>query len=111
MKLNGNRIVIIITNLATAVLHASLFPDIMFTLNGVGFAGLLGAYLLPIPFFQQRNKLVWWALVGYTVLTMVLWIIMGEKVFTAGTSSATGYYAFFAEVIMLVFLWLDKPKS
>ncbi len=111
MKLNTNRIVIIVADLTTAILHASLFPDIMFTLNGIGFAGLLGAYLLPIPFFQQRHKLVWWALLGYTALTMLLWIIMGEKTFTLGTSSATGYFAFIAEVIMLIFLWMDKPKS
>ena len=111
MKLTSTRIGIIVTNLATAFLHVTLFPDIMFTLNGLGFAGLLGAYILPIPFFQERNKLVWWALVGYTVLTMVLWIIMGEKVFTPGTSSATGYYAFVAEVIILALLWIEKPKA
>ena len=111
MKLTSTRIGIIITNLATALLHISLFPDIMFTLNGLGFAGLLGAYILPIPFFQQRKNLVWWGLVGYTVLTMVLWIIMGEKAFALGTSSATGYFAFIAEAIMLVLLWTEKPKS
>lgn len=111
MKLTGTRIGIIITNLATAFLHATLFPDIVFTLNGLGFAGLLGAYILPIPFFQQRKNLVWWVLVGYTVLTMVLWVIMGEKAFTPGTSSATGYYAFVAELIMLVLLWIEKPKA
>ena len=111
MKLTSTRIGIIVTNLATAFLHVTLFPDIMFTLNGLGFAGLLGAYILPISFFQERHKLVWWVLVGYTVLTMVLWFIMGEKVFTLGTSSATGYYAFVAEAIMLVLLWLEKPKA
>ena len=111
MKITSTRIGIIISNLATAFLHITLFPDIMFTLNGLGFAGLLGTYLLPIPFFQERHKLVWWVLVGYTLLTMLLWGIMGEKTFTFGTSSATGYYAFIAEVIMLVLLWLDKPKS
>jgi hypothetical protein len=111
MKLNSTRIGIIISNLATTFLHVTLFPDIVFTLNGLGFAGLLGAYLLPIPFFQERNKLVWWGLVGYTALTMLLWVIMGEKIFVAGTSSATGYYAFGAEIIMLILLWLDKPKA
>jgi len=111
MKLTGTRIGIIITNLATAFLHITLFPDIVFTLNGLGFAGLLGAYILPIPFFQERKNLVWWVLVGYTVLTMVLWVIMGDKTFVAGTYSATGYYAVIAEAIMLVFLWLEKPKA
>jgi hypothetical protein len=103
--------VIILAALATAFLHISLWPDIMFTLNGLGYLGLLGAYLLPIPFFQERRNLVWWAMVGYTLLTIILWVIMGSKEFVPGTSSATGYYAKAAELILLVFLWLDRPMA
>ena len=111
MNLTGKHYGIILAALATAFLHITLFPDIMFTLNGLGYLGLLGAYFLPIPFFQQRHNLVWWILVGYTALTIVLWIIMGDKTFVAGTSSATGYYAKAAEVLLLAFLWADKPKA
>jgi len=111
MNLTGKHYGIILTALATAVLHITLYPDIMFTLNGLGYLGLLGAYFLPISFFQQNHKLVWWALVGYTALTIVLWVVMGDKTFVAGTSSATGYYAKAAEVILLAFLWADKSKS
>jgi hypothetical protein len=110
MNLSLKHYGIILSNLATAVLHISLWPDIMFTLNGVGYLGLLGAYFLPIPFFQQRHRLVWWALVGYTLLTIILWVVMGDKQFVAGTSSATGYYAKAAEVILLAFLFADKPR-
>jgi hypothetical protein len=111
MKLNGIQIGIILAAVATAILHITLYPDIMFTLNGLGYLGLLGAYLLPISFFQERRNLVWWTFVGYTALTIVLWIIMGDKTFVAGTSSATGYYAKAAEVLLLIFLWVDRPKS
>jgi hypothetical protein len=111
MKLTGKHYGIVLFALATALLHISLFPDIMFTLNGLGYIGLLAAYFLPIAFFQERHQLVWWALVGYTVLTIVLWVIMGDKNFVAGTSSATGYYAKAAELLLLAFLWADKPKS
>jgi hypothetical protein len=111
MKLTGIHYGIILAALATAILHITLYPDIMFTLNGLGYLGLLGAYFLPIAFLQQRHNLAWWALVGYTALTMVLWVIMGDKTFVAGTSSATGYYAKAAEVLLLIFLWLDKPRS
>ena len=111
MNLTGKHYGIILCALATAYLHLTLYPDIMFTLNGLGYIGLLGAYLLPIAFFQQRHNLVWWALVGYTALTIILWVVMGEKTFVAGTDSATGYYAKAAEVLLLVFLWADKPKS
>ena len=110
MNLTGRHYGIILFTLATAFLHIVLYPDIMFTLNGLGYLGLLGAYFLPISFFQQRHNLVWWALVGYTALTIILWVIMGDKTFVAGTSSATGYYAKAVEVILLAFLFADKPK-
>ena len=111
MNLTAKHYGIILAALATAILHLTLFPDIVFTLNGLGYLGLLGAYFLPIAFFQQRHNLVWWALVGYTALTIVLWLIMGDKNFVAGTASATGYYAKAAEILLLIFLWADKPKS
>lgn len=111
MKLTGKHYGIILFTLATAVLHIILFPDIMFTLNGLGYLALLAAYFLPIPFLQQRHNLVWWALVGYTTLTIILWVIMGDKNFVAGTSSATGYYAKAAELLLLGFLLADRPTS
>jgi hypothetical protein len=111
MKLTGIHYGIILAALATAILHITLYPDIMFTLNGLGYLGLLGAYFLPIAFFQQRHNLVWWALVGYASLTIILWVIMGEKDFNASPSAPIGYYAKAAEVLLLIFLWADKPKS
>ena len=112
MKLTAKHYGIIVFCLATAFLHLSLLPTMgldPIVLNGFGYLALLGAYFLPIPFFQQRHKLVWWALVGYTLLTLILWIILGDKQFVPGTSSATGYYAKAAELFLLAFLWADKP--
>lgn len=111
MNLTGKQIGIVLAALVTAILHITLFPDIMFTLNGLGYIGLLGAYLLPIPFFQQERTMVWWAFAGYTALTVVLWVIMGDKTFVAGTSSATGYYATAAELVLIALLWSEKSKS
>jgi hypothetical protein len=110
MNLTGKHYGIIIFTLATAILHITLFPDIMFTLNGLGYLGLLGAYLLPIPFFQQRRNLVWWVFVGYTALTIILWVVMGEKNFSASTSSMIGYYAKAAELFLIGFLLADRPQ-
>ena len=56
-------------------------------------------------------SLVWWVFVGYTALTIILWVIMGEKNFSASTSSMIGYYAKAAELLLLGFLFADKPKS
>ena len=111
MKLTGKHYGIIISALATAFLHLTLYskmgPDPI-VLNGLGYLALLGAYFLPIPLFQERRKLVWWGMVGYTVLTIILWVIMGDKIFVAGTSSAIGYYAKAAEIVLLGFLWADR---
>jgi hypothetical protein len=56
MKLAIKHYGIILSTLITAYLHLSLYPDFSFTLNGFGYTGLLGAYLLPIPFFQDKEK-------------------------------------------------------
>ena len=112
MKLSGRHWGIIVFGLATALLHLSLYPQLgvdPIFLNGFGYLALLLAYFLPIAFFQRYHKWVWWALVGYTVLTIVLWVILGDKQFVMGTTSATGFYAKAAEVVLLIFLWLDKP--
>ena len=104
MNLSGKHYGIILFTLATALLHLSLFPILGFDpifLNGFGYLALLGAYFLPIPFLQERHRLVWWVLFGYTILTIILWIILGDKNFSASTSSMIGYYAKAAEVLLL----------
>ena len=114
MNLTGKHYGIILATLATAFLHLSLLPQMgpdPIALNGFGYLALLAAYFLPIPFFQQRHRLVWWALMGYTVLTFVLWIILGDKNFVPGTSSAIGYYAKVAELFLMGFLLADRPTS
>lgn len=110
MKLSPLQYGMILATLVTAYLHLSLYPDIMFTLNGLGYLGLLGAYFLPMPMFQQNHKMVWWALFGYTALTIILWVVMGDKTFVAGTDSATGYYAKVAEALLMLFMWADKKS-
>jgi hypothetical protein len=119
MKLSLQRIGIVLADLATAGLHIyaafalypppQLSPDPMFTLNGLGYLGLLGAYLLPIPFFQKRHRLVWWVLGGFTLLTIVLWAIIGDKNFSTLTGQI-GISAKIAELVLLACLWADRPK-
>ena len=113
MKLTGKQYGILFFGLATALLHLSLFPRLgldPIALNGLGYLALLGAYFLPIPFFQQKHTLVWWALLGYSALTLVLWVIMGDKTFTFDFSNAAiGYYAKAAELFLFGFLLADKP--
>jgi hypothetical protein len=126
MKFKTNQVVIIVLILATAILHLAaafdhiLFPDgvpdPLFLLNGLGYLGLLGAYFLPIPFFQQRHKLVWQVLFGYVILTIVAWLVIwvglnviGQGVPFFSRDSIYGVPAKIIEVVLLSLLWKDKP--
>jgi hypothetical protein len=126
MQLKTSHYIIILLVLATAILHLAaafdrvLFPagvpDPLFLLNGLGYLGLLGAYFLPIPFFQQRHKLVWQVLFGYVILTIVAWLVIwvginviGQGVPFFGRDSIYGVPAKIIEVILLSLLWNDKP--
>ena len=127
MKLTSRQIGIALTSLATALLHLAaafdnvLFPDgpdPLFILNGIGYMGLLGAYLLPIPFFQQQHKLVRWALIGFAIITILAWIFIWviQYVIIQGTpffsrDSWYGVPAKICEVILLVLLSGDKQQS
>jgi len=124
MKLNNVRYGIIIATLVTAVAHLLaafdkiLFPDHvdpLFLLNGLGFLGLLGAYFLPIPFFQQRHNLVHIALMAFAAITIAAWIFIWviQYVIINGTpffshDSLYGVPAKIAEVILILLLRADK---
>lgn len=113
MNLDWKKLGIILSNLATAFLHLSLYPSMgadPIVMNGAGYLGLLAAYFAPIEMFQKNHKMAWRGMVGYTALTLVLWVIMGDKNFVAGTNSAVGYYAKAAEILLMAFLWADKKS-
>ena len=126
MQLKTNHYIIIVLVLATAILHLAaafdtvLFPtgvpDPLFLLNGLGYLGLLGAYFLPIPFFQERHKLIWQVLFGYVIVTILAWLIIwvGMNVIAQGApffsrDSIYGVPAKIIEVALLALLWKDKP--
>ena len=115
MKLSLRHYAIIISGLITAYLHISLYPDFGYfdwvVLNGFGTIALLAAYFLPIPFFQQRHDLVFWAMLAYIWLTISLWVLFGDKTFQFETTAATGYYAKTAEFIMLAFMWAELSDA
>ena len=115
MKLSLRHYGIIISSLTTAFLHLSLYPDFGYfdwvVLNGFGSIALLSAYFLPIPFFQKRHATVFWMMFGYAVLTIILWVVFGDKTFTFESTAAIGYYAKTAELCLLAFLWFDLPKA
>lgn len=113
MNLSARHYGIILFGLGTALLHLSLYSSLGFDpifLNGFGYLALLLAYFLPIAFLQRNHKIAWWLLVGYTVLTIILWVVLGDKTFPPQTSNGlTGYLAKTSEILLLICLWLDRP--
>jgi hypothetical protein len=124
MKFTSRQYGIIVLALITAILHLAaafdkqLFPDSpdpLFILNGLGYLGLLGAYFLPIAFFQQKHNLVRQGFIGYTILTIVAWLVIwvGFSVIRDGMpffshDSVYGVPAKIAEVILLFMLRADQ---
>ena len=71
---------IIALTLATAFIHLQLaFPDPAFILNGPGYLTLLAALYLPVSRLARYRNAVRWVLVGYTALTIFLWILLGAR--------------------------------
>ena len=113
MKMELRHYGIIVFTLATAFLHLAVYPDIgaedPIFLNGFGYLVLLVIYFLPQ--FRGSHKRDWWALLGYTVLTLILWVFIGNLTFAATRTSAIGYYAKTAEILLIICLWLDRPAG
>jgi len=127
MKLSGRHYAIIILTLITASMHFAaaldkqLFPDgpdPLFILNGLGYLGLLGAYFLPIGFFQQRHELVRRGYMLFAIITIAAWIFIWviQYVIIQGTpffshDSLYGVPSKISEVLLLWFLSRDKATA
>lgn len=90
---------------ATSIIHLQLnFPDPIFILNGLGYLSLLGALYLPVPGLAEYRDTVRLALIGFTALTVFLWVVIGER-------SAIGYIDKVIEVSLIVLLLIDARRQ
>lgn len=91
--------------LATAIIHFTLvFPSPLFILNGLGFLALLAALYAPLPFLAPYRAWARWALIGYTALTVILWVIVGLR-------APIGYVTKVIEVALIVLLLLEGRQK
>ncbi len=105
MRIGLMQVVIILLALIAAGIHLSLlFPDVVFILNGLGYLSLTAAYFLPlpIPFLQDRKRLVRFALIGYTALTLILWLVIGQR-------TPLGIFTAVVEALLIVLLVFQRP--
>lgn len=102
------RLAIIFLTVATALVHLYLgFQGLpLFILNGIGYLVLLAALYLPAPQLAQYRHVTRWALIGYTALTIILWLVI-----TGGQSTATGYIDKVVELLLIALLLAEARQS
>ena len=99
------RIGVVVLTLMAAVVHLSLlFPDPIFTLNGLGYLTLLAALYLPIPQLVPHRRLVRWTLIGYASLTILAWVAIGER-------TLLGYSTMVGEVALIILLLMEGRRT
>lgn len=102
------RLGVIFLTLTTAIIHLYLgslgLP--LFVLNGLGYLALLATLYLPIPQLNPYRSSIRWVLVGYTALTIVLWLVI-----TGGASTTIGYIDKIVEVLLIILLVAQARTS
>lgn len=109
------QLAIILLAVATAAIHLylALFvikpsPDVVFLLNGLGYLGLTAALYLPLDFLARWRPLIRWVLIGYTALTLLLWVFMA---LLPGMATPLGWITKAIEVALIVLLFLDGQRD
>ncbi len=96
---------IILFTLVTAIIHLALgIPNglMMFILNGIGYIVLVAA--LYLPQLRQYQGIVRWALIAFTVVTVLGWVFIGMR-------STIAYVDKLAEIILVVLLFVEMRSS
>jgi len=99
---------IIILTAATALIHFSLSIimgkfDLIFTLNGLGYLALLAALFLDLPYARDNRKLVRFAFIAFTAVTIIAWVFMGDKNWWLGWLDKV------IELGLIGLLWMKRP--
>lgn len=99
------QVAIVVLALATALVHIWLaIPDMMvaFYLNGAGYIALVIALYLPL--LSRWKRLARILLIGYTLLTIVLWLLIGEQ-------NLLAYADKLVEVLLVILLVLEWRQA
>jgi hypothetical protein len=95
---------ILLLALATGLIHIWLaIPEnmIMFYLNGAGY--ILLALALFLPQLKQYRNLIRYALIAFTLVTVLAWVAIGMR-------TPIAYVVKIIEVALLALLWMDRGR-
>ena len=106
MNRSSLRVLITILALITAFVHLVLLNigmgriDIPFTLNGLGYLSLVGAFLFNPSVVAGRRRLLSYAFMAFAAVTILAWVVMGRPY------TALGYVTKLDELILIAALFL-----
>ena len=110
VELTTMQVMIAVLTVATAVIHLILGIGsdgafgIIFILNFLGYLALWTAIYVPIAALADYRQLARWALIAYTIITIVLFFV-----FNAGSGYGTlGLITKAIEVVLVILLFLDN---
>lgn len=108
------RLAILVLGLFTAFVHLIVLnvsfvrdtgsPDLLFTLNGLGYLGLLAAFFWKLPWISERRSLLHYLFIGYTAVTILAWVAMGAR-------NVIGYATKLDEVLLIAALWMHLKSE
>jgi len=76
----------------------------LFLLNGLGYLALLAALMLPIPQLSGYRHWLRWGLLGFAVVTVVVWVVLEIPVNFKAIPLA--YMTKVDELVLIGLLWL-----
>jgi hypothetical protein len=101
------QILILLLTAATALIHLWLGVSaglLMFIANGLGYLTLAAVAYLPIAALANLRTLAKWALLAFTAITIIGWILIGER-------STIGFIDKAIEVVLIVLVLLDLRQK
>lgn len=106
-RVSGMALAILLLAAATGLIH--LWKGIndgllMFIGNGIGYLVLAAVAYLPLPVSGTLRRLTKWALLALTAITIIGWVIIGER-------SAIGFIDKAIEVVLIILVFLDLRKK
>jgi len=111
MNRSSLRIIITVLGLITAFVHLVLLNigmgriDIPFTLNGLGYLSLVGAFLFNPSVVAGRRRLLSYAFMAFAAVTIVAWVVLGKPY------DMLGYFTKADELLLIAALAMNLKNE
>lgn len=115
MNRSTSRSVILITGLITALVHLVYLNyviyttqghlDLLFSLNGLGYLGLLGLFVMQPTFVAEQWEFFHYVFMAFAAVTIVAFLVLGGTGFGDTEVDLVGWLTKLDELILIIALW------